>query len=255
MARPVVLCILDGIGWGRRDDGDAVALARTPVLDALLAGHPWCLLQAHGTAVGLPSDSDMGNSEVGHNAMGAGRVFDQGAKLVDVAIRTGRIFDGGPWKAAMARAKAGGTLHFLGLLSDGNVHSHVRHLHALLDRAQAEGATRVRVHVLTDGRDVEARSSLTWLEPLEANLAGRPGDWAVATGGGRMHITMDRYEADWPMVQRGWDCHVHASGRRFDSACAAVRTLYAEDPSVDDQYLPAFVVGDYAGMRTVTPCS
>ncbi len=249
MARPVVLCILDGIGWGRRDEGDAVALAHTPVLDALLANHPWCLLQAHGTAVGLPSDGDMGNSEVGHNAMGAGRVFDQGAKLVEVAVRSGRLFEGRPWKEAMARVQAGGTLHLLGLLSDGNVHSHVRHLEALLDRAEAEGATQVRVHVLTDGRDVEARSSLTWLEPLEASLAKRPGDWAVASGGGRMHITMDRYEADWPMVQRGWRCHVHAQGRRFATACEAVQTLYAEDPSVDDQYLPAFVVGNYAGMQ------
>lgn len=250
MSRPVVLCILDGVGWGRRDDGDAVFLANTPTLDRLMADHPWCLLQAHGTAVGLPSDGDMGNSEVGHNAMGAGRVFDQGAKLVDLALESGSLYEGEAWQTAVERAKAGGTLHFLGLLSDGNVHSHVRHLHAMLDRAQASGVQRVRVHVLTDGRDVEARSTLTWLQPLEADLAQRPGDWAIATGGGRMHITMDRYEADWPMVKRGWDCHVHAQGRRFATAVQAVEALYADDPEVDDQYLPAFVVGDYAGMRS-----
>ena len=244
----VVLCILDGVGWGLRDDGDAVYLADMPVLDRLMADHPWCLLQAHGTAVGLPSDDDMGNSEVGHNAMGAGRVFDQGAKLVEQALQSGRAFETPAWRAAIERATGGGTLHLMGLVSDGNVHSHVRHLTALLDRAQRDGARRVRVHGLTDGRDVQARSALTWLRPLEADLAQRPGDWAVATGGGRMHVTMDRYEADWPMVARGWDLHVHARGRRFESATGAVQALYDADPAIDDQYLPAFVVGDYAGM-------
>ena len=244
----VVLCILDGVGWGRRDDGDAVYLADMPVFDRLMAEHPWCLLQAHGTAVGLPSDGDMGNSEVGHNAMGAGRVFDQGAKLVDQALESGRAFETEAWQTAMARATGGGTLHLMGLLSDGNVHSHEKHVQALLDRAQRDGARRVRVHALTDGRDVQARSALTWLAPLEADLAQRPGDWAVATGGGRMHVTMDRYGADWPMVARGWHLHVHAQGRRFEAATAAVQALYDDDPSIDDQYLPAFVVGDYAGM-------
>ena len=133
--RPVVLLILDGVGWGRRDDGDAVFLADSPHLDALLAGHPWGLLQAHGTAVGMPSDEDMGNSEVGHNAMGAGRVYDQGAKLVGAAIADGSIWQSEAWQTAVARARAGGTLHLLGLVSDGNVHSHVDHLRAMIDRA------------------------------------------------------------------------------------------------------------------------
>ena len=245
---PVVLCILDGVGWGRRDDGDAVYLAQTPHLDALMAAHPWRLLQAHGTAVGMPSDADMGNSEVGHNAMGAGRVFDQGAKLVDEAIATGRIWDTEAWRTAMARCRAGGTLHLLGLVSDGNVHSHVDHLRALIARAWEEGADRIRLHALTDGRDVGARTAPDWLPALEAELAAA-GDGAIATGGGRMHLTMDRYEADWDMVARGWRTHVHAEGRRFDSAAAAVQTLYAEDAAVDDQWLPAFVVGDYDGMH------
>ncbi len=240
----VVLCIMDGVGWGRRDEGDAVALAETPNLDRLRASGQWRLLQAHGTAVGLPSDADMGNSEVGHNAMGAGRVFDQGAKLVDDAIESGRIFEGEAW----SRATSGGTLHFLGLVSDGNVHSHVKHLRALVDRAVADGVSRVRVHVLTDGRDVGARTAPTWVAPLEAELAALPIDAAIASGGGRMRITMDRYEADWEMVKRGWDCHVNAAGRRFPQATEAIETLYAEDAGVDDQYLPAFVVGDYQGM-------
>lgn len=245
LPRPVVLCILDGVGWGRRDDGDAFFTANTPRLDGLLRVAPWCLLQAHGTAVGLPSDGDMGNSEVGHNAMGAGRIFAQGAKLVNTAIETGSLWESPAWQAAIT----GDTLHLMGLVSDGNVHSHIDHLYALIDRAKQDGVQRLRVHVLTDGRDVARRSALSYVGPLEDKLASIDGDYAIATGGGRMHITMDRYEADWPMVKRGWDCHVYAQGRRFETASKAIHALYDEDEKVDDQYLPAFVVGDYNGMN------
>lgn len=238
---PVVLCILDGVGLGDGGPFDAVASAPTPTLDRLWATCPHLSLQAHGTAVGLPTDGDMGNSEVGHNALGAGRVFDQGAKLVDKALRSGAAFDTDLWSQLTAQR----TLHLLGLVSDGNVHSHVDHLHLLIDRAVADGVTRLRVHVLTDGRDVDARSALTWVEPLEARLAElreQGVDAAVASGGGRMHLTMDRYEADWPMVARGWAVHVRGEGRAFASASEAIRTLYEEDPEVDDQYLPGFVI-------------
>ena len=242
---PVVLCILDGIGWGRRDRGDAVFLAKTPHLDRLSKDHPWTLLSAHGVAVGMPSDGDMGNSEVGHNAMGAGRVFDQGAKLVQGAVAAGTIWSSDAWRAATQ----GQTLHLIGLVSDGNVHSHIDHLRAMIQRAHKDGVKRLRVHALTDGRDVSARSALGFIEPLEALLAGIPEDYAVGSGGGRMLITMDRYEADWPMVERGWRTHVQGEGRRFASASEAIRTMYEEDDSVDDQYLPSFVVGDYDGMH------
>ncbi len=235
--RPVVLLILDGVGWGRRDDTDAVCVANTPTLDSLIGQAPWTLLKAHGTAVGLPSDADMGNSEVGHNAMGAGRVVDQGAKLVDRAIESGSIWQGNSWKS-ITRCR---TVHFIGLVSDGNVHSHVKHLRALVARAVADGVQRVRVHALTDGRDVSARSALQWIMPLEEELS-RYTDACIASGGGRMVITMDRYEADWGMVERGWHTHVHGQGRAFASASDAISVLYAEDPAVDDQRLPPFVV-------------
>ncbi len=251
--RPVVLLILDGVGWGRRDEGDAVHLADTPNLDGLMQTFGWGLLQAHGTAVGMPSDEDMGNSEVGHNAMGAGRVFDQGAKLVNAAIASGRVFQGDAWQQVIARGQQGGTLHLLGLLSDGNVHSHVKHVHALVDAAMQAGVRRLRVHGLTDGRDVGKRTALDWFGPLADRLATLSADgdrdYAFATGGGRMHITMDRYEADWDMVARGWACHVHGVGRRFDTVQDAITTLYRDDPKVDDQWLPAFVIGDYDGMK------
>jgi 2,3-bisphosphoglycerate-independent phosphoglycerate mutase len=216
------------------------------LLDALRAAFPHTTLRAHGTAVGMPSDEDMGNSEVGHNAMGCGRVFSQGAALVDRALASGEAFDKPVW----AELCAARTLHLLGLVSDGNVHSHVNHLHALIDAAVRGGVRRLRVHALTDGRDVDARSALTWLGPLEDRLRalstdGR--DFRIASGGGRMGLTMDRYEADWPMVARGWACHVRGEGRPFPSAVTAVETLYAEDPKVDDQWLPAFVITDAAG--------
>ncbi len=241
LPRPVVLCILDGVGLGAGGEDDAVATARTPTLDHLMATHGCLPLRANGRAVGLPSDDDMGNSEVGHNAMGAGRVVDQGAKLVGAALASGDAFDSDTWRALVACP----TLHLIGLVSDGNVHSHVAHLHALIDRAVADGVRRVRVHGLTDGRDVGRRTALTWFEPLEAKLAALADvgvDAAVASGGGRMVVTMDRYEADWSVVARGWAAHVRGEGRAFNSACDAIRTMYAEDPDVDDQSLGAFVV-------------
>ncbi|MEQ1570245.1 MAG: 2,3-bisphosphoglycerate-independent phosphoglycerate mutase [Myxococcota bacterium] len=238
---PVVLCILDGVGIGRGEPDDAVATARTPNLDALRATCPWMRLKAHGTAVGLPSDDDMGNSEVGHNAMGCGRVFDQGARLVDLAIASGAIWRTSAW-AEVARCP---TLHLLGLLSDGNVHSHVAHLYALIERAAVDGVPRLRVHALTDGRDVGGRTALGYVDALEERLAAHRAagrDFRIATGGGRMAITMDRYEADWSMVARGWATHVRGEGRPFPSARVAIETLYAEDPKVDDQWLPPFVI-------------
>ena len=241
--RPVVLCILDGVGIGEGREDDAVATARTPNLDHLLATCPSARLLAHGTAVGMPSDKDLGNSEVGHNAMGAGRVFAQGAKLVNEALATGAAWETETWRALLT----GRTLHLLGLFSDGNVHSHVDHLHALIDRAAADGVARLRVHVLTDGRDVPSRSTLTWARPLEDLLARHRAaglDYRVASGGGRMRITMDRYEADWGMVQRGWDVHVRGHGRQFPSLVEAIEALYAEDPDAEDQWLPAFVIAE-----------
>jgi len=247
---PVVVVVLDGVGLGRADAGDAVWLARTPTLDRLATG-PWLPLAAHGIAVGMPSDADMGNSEVGHNALGAGRVFDQGAKLVDASIATGALFDGATWQWAVGGCVGtGSALHLIGLLSDGNVHSHQDHLDALLERAVADGCTRVYVHPLLDGRDVAATSALEYLERLEAKLAElreTGADCRIASGGGRMTTTMDRYEADWSIVQRGWQAHVRGQGRRFSSAREAVETFRAEEPGIGDQFLPEFVIGDAAG--------
>ncbi len=247
---PVVLAILDGVGLGRGDAADAVKLARTPTLDALLAG---CAtrLRAHGTAVGLPSDDDMGNSEVGHNALGAGVVHDQGALLVRRAIASGSLFEGAVWRAIVERCRGDhATLHFLGLLSDGNVHSHIDHLEAMLEHAARAGVRRVRVHALLDGRDVAPTSALRYVERLEATLARLRAagiDARIASGGGRMQVTMDRYEADWRIVERGWQAHVRGYARRFASAGQAVVTLRDDHPGIIDQDLPPFVIADEVG--------
>lgn len=244
---PVVFVIMDGVGLGKRDESDGVYLAHTPTLDALFGERLFTKLKAHGTAVGQPTDEDMGNSEVGHNTLGAGRVFAQGAKLCGEAIASRRLYAGKAWQGVMARAAAGGTVHFIGLLSDGNVHSHLSQLLAMLDECAAQGVRRVRVHVLTDGRDVGERSALGYLDTLESTLAacstdGR--DYRIASGGGRMYITMDRYNAEWDMVERGWHTHVLGRGRQFASAREAVQTYYDEDPKVTDQHIHEFVIAE-----------
>ena len=246
---PVLIVVMDGVGIGAPNDGNAVWMAKTPTLDRLAAQSLTGRLAAHGLAVGLPSDDDMGNSEVGHNALGAGRVFDQGAKRVQMAIDSGELFAGDQWQRLVKQcAQTGEPMHFIGLLSDGNVHSHIDHLFAMLRRCAQDGVSKVRVHVLLDGRDVPETSALNYVEPLEALLAelnqtdGR--DYRIASGGGRMHMTMDRYGADWAMVERGWAHHVHGQGRTFASVTEAIETLRREHPGVIDQDLPGFVIAD-----------
>jgi 2,3-bisphosphoglycerate-independent phosphoglycerate mutase len=252
---PLVLAILDGVGARQAAEDNAVWLARAPFLHTLLnstgqlPGVVRRELRAHGPAVGLTSESDMGNSEVGHNIMGAGRIFDQGARQVEQALREGTIW-GEPWHAVVAR---GGShaVHFIGLLSDGNVHSHIDHLEALIRRAAAEGVARIFVHVLFDGRDVPDFSGQRYLAHLQTILddvhATHGCSATVASGGGRMNVTMDRYGADWRIVERGWRAHVHGSARGFRSAQEALDTLRAETPGVSDQFLPEFTVVDADG--------
>ncbi|BBL74667.1 2,3-bisphosphoglycerate-independent phosphoglycerate mutase [Methylomagnum ishizawai] len=245
---PVVTIVLDGFGFSDQTEGNAIAQAYTPTLDRLFAQYPHTLLKAHGTAVGMPSDEDMGNSEVGHNAIGAGQVYNQGASLVSEAIASGALYQGQAWQEVVANVKDhGSTLHFLGLFSDGNVHSHIDHLKALIQRAKLEGVAQVRVHILIDGRDVPETSALDYVEPFEEFLKQVRGDGfdvRIASGGGRMFITMDRYEADWKMVERGWQTHVRGEAQQFASAAEAVRGLREQHPGIIDQDLPAFVVAE-----------
>jgi 2,3-bisphosphoglycerate-independent phosphoglycerate mutase len=244
--RPVVAIIMDGVGISDRVEGNAVKAAFTPTLDMLSEKYKCFKLKAHGTAVGLPSDDDMGNSEVGHNALGAGQIFAQGAKLVTNAIESGRIFASETWKSLVSNCKDNGVFHFIGLFSDGNVHSHIDHLKALVERAKQEGVKKVRIHILLDGRDVGETSALEYVEPFEAFLASLNDvgfDAKIASGGGRMVITMDRYEANWGMVEKGWHTHVLGDGRQFASAKEAIETYRAETGKID-QDLPPFVIAE-----------
>ena len=240
---PVVVVVMDGVGLGPDYAGNAVKAAYKPTLDGLMASSVWTRLNAHGTAVGMPSDADMGNSEVGHNALGAGRVFDQGAKLVQEAIDRGQLWNGKGWQEIIANCLAKkSTLHLMGLLSDGNVHSHINHVKAMVVEAKKRGVNKVAIHAMIDGRDVGETSALDYTEPFEAWLTSVDSNYGIASGGGRMQITMDRYEADWSMVERGWKFHVLAEGRQFPSASAAVKALRTEKPGVIDQDLPGFVI-------------
>jgi 2,3-bisphosphoglycerate-independent phosphoglycerate mutase len=244
---PVVLTILDGVGIGKFEEGDIVRKANTPTLDWLSSNSLASSLKAHGTAVGMPSDDDMGNSEIGHNAIGCGRVFAQGASLVNKAIEERILFDGPVWIELIENVKThSSSLHFIGLFSNGNVHSHIDHLEAMLTEAKKEGVKKARVHILLDGRDVPPTSALEYVNRLENFLATLKEDsdidFAIASGGGRMKITMDRYQANWGMVELGWKTHVLGEGRTFESANEAIGVLREENPKVIDQDLPPFVI-------------
>jgi 2,3-bisphosphoglycerate-independent phosphoglycerate mutase len=242
---PVVLVVMDGVGRGAGDEADAVAIAATPTLDRLWVPGVRAELRAHGKAVGLPSDDDMGNSEVGHNALGAGKVYAQGAMLVGRAIASGALFEGQTWKAVVERGLRGGAIHFVGLHSDGNVHSHLDHLEALLEAAAKAGCKRLYLHALLDGRDVPPQSALEYIDRTERFLGPLKAsgiDARIVSGGGRMKITMDRYEADWKMVERGWHTHVLADAAAFPSARAAIEDARAKHPGIIDQDLPPFTV-------------
>ncbi|MDR1220946.1 MAG: 2,3-bisphosphoglycerate-independent phosphoglycerate mutase [Treponema sp.] len=249
---PVILVIMDGVGYGKYTEGDAVVDAKMDHLNAVKAKAPNTRLKAHGKAVGLPSDDDMGNSEVGHNAMGCGRVFNQGAALVSASIQTGAMFQGKAWKEIIA-ATTGATsqrvpaLHFIGLFSDGNVHSHLDHLKAMIVQAKKDGVKKALVHTLFDGRDVGETSALDYIDPFEdflKDVSAHGFEAKIASGGGRMWITMDRYGADWNMVRRGWETHAHGAARQFKSAREAVETYRKETPGVIDQDLKEFVVAE-----------
>jgi len=243
---PLVTIVMDGYGLPKSDAGSAIAAARKPTLDKLFANYSHVSLRAHGTAVGMPSDEDMGNSEVGHNAIGAGQVYSQGASLVSNAIADKAIFARDAWKEIVAGAKAGrGVIHFIGLFSDGNVHSHIDHLRALILQAKSEGIKTVRVHALIDGRDVPETSALEYVEPFEkfmTETSDNNFDVQIASGGGRMNITMDRYDANWKMVEKGWATHVHGEGDQFCCASKAIKELRTKFPGTIDQDLPPFVI-------------
>lgn len=257
---PVVLAILDGVGLAPADPGNAVAQARLDFLSMAAQKYLSLSLQASGEAVGvLPGQ--MGNSEVGHNALGSGQIIRQQVARIEYAFSSGEIWQSEAWQKALTqvlgRPPAEGvaqanfrTLHFAGIFSDGGVHSDIRHLEKMIERAYQQGVRRIRVHCVYDGRDVPPQSEPKFTQRLERFMATfADADFKIADGAGRMVATADRYENDWPMVQRGWELMVRGeSERHFASAEEAIQTLRAADPAVQDQYLPDFVVVGAAGQ-------
>lgn len=242
---PLVLLILDGVGEGDHGPFDCVYAASTPNLDSLRRKGVMSLLAASGPAVGLLNVSDMGNSEVGHNTMGAGRIFDQGAKLIDSSFDSGDVWLK-TWREVVRRVHTkSSVLHLVGLLSHGRVHSDSEHLYRILKQAEINQIGKVRIHALLDGRDVEDFTTKDDILELEAKLAeyrNRGLDYRIASGGGRMVTTMDRYGANWKVVEAGWRAHVLGVARKFGSATEAVDQARLENSGISDQNIPAFTI-------------
>ncbi|MDA9950954.1 2,3-bisphosphoglycerate-independent phosphoglycerate mutase [Oligoflexaceae bacterium] len=250
MKRKLLCVVMDGVGESDSDFGNAFQQSFTPNLDSLKRSTLYRTIYAHGTHVGLPSDNDIGNSEVGHNAIGAGKIYEQGAKLVQNSIAAGTLFEGKVWQDMLKKIiDSKSTLHFLGLLSDGNVHSHLDHLFAMVERAVREGVRKIRIHTLLDGRDVAERSAEKYVEQLNKFISALPdsANVKIASGGGRMTTTMDRYEADWTVVERGWKAHVFGEADCEFSSIDEALVHFRKDEDLTDQYLPPFVIKDSNG--------
>ena len=247
---PVVLVILDGWGLGRDEPGNAVLHARTPAMDRLWADYPHATLLTSGEDVGLPA-GQMGNSEVGHTNIGAGFVVYQWLTRIDLAVANGEFAANPALNRAIERAvDNGGTLHLLGLVSDGGVHSHIQHLVALLRLARSHGlpADRVVVHAFTDGRDTAPDSGLGFLHELEQAMAG-VGVGHVGTVSGR-YYAMDR-DRRWERTQRAYEAIVHGSGEHARTVEEAVSRAYTA--GITDEFIPPTVIDDGSGPATIHP--
>lgn len=241
---PIVLVVMDGVGLSREKNGNAVLAAHTEFLDNAVKTQKTMGLLASGEAVGILKDQ-MGNSEVGHNALGAGQIIKQGIAKIEDEFKTGKIFESPAWRGAVDFVKQNdGTLHFSGIFSDGGVHSDINHLFKMLSQAKSEGLKKVRIHLVFDGRDVPPKSADKYVEMLENFLKDlNELDYKIASGGGRMVFVADRYETDWDVVKRGWDAIVHGKAENyFNSADEAIKSLREKDAELIDQYLPPFVI-------------
>jgi 2,3-bisphosphoglycerate-independent phosphoglycerate mutase len=245
---PLIHVVLDGWGVGAADETNAVNRANLPVISRLISGCPYTQLWTHGKYVGLPNEKDMGGSEVGHMTMGAGMVMEQGPTLIQNLLQSGEFFENPVLSRIIQNCVERDTpLHLLGLLSNGNIHSHVDHTEAIIRHAFQSGIRRCYLHALLDGRDVGVQSALDFTEPFEklfSELKGqRPGiDYAFASGGGREVITMDR-DNNWEKIETGWQIHVQGqSENQFPSIRDAIEHFRKQNPEIIDQDIPGFVI-------------
>ena len=243
----VLNIILDGVAIGTNVEADAFHQAKTPTIDKLRASKMYRTLYAHGTYVGMPTNEDMGNSEVGHNAIGSGQIYTQGAKLVEEAFKSKIIFQGKVWKQAISNCRENGVLHLIGLVSDGNVHSHIRHLEGIIEQAAKEGCKKIVVHALLDGRDTPPHSSILYIDRLKKHMDRVSKAYGslcqIASIAGRMVSVMDRYESDWQMVERGWQVMVQGKGDIFTDEIKGIQTMWEKNKG-GDQHVQPFLVAD-----------
>lgn len=251
-----LLIVMDGWGIGSGGQDDAIALANTPNFDRLKAAHVYTELHTHGGHVGLPSMKDMGGSEVGHLTMGAGLILDQGPTRINKALEDGSFYESPALLDIINRGKQGHAVHLLGLLSDGNIHSHIDHFLAVINFADQQGVERLYIHASLDGRDVGIQSAQDYVQQVEAlfvSINQKPNrDYAFASAGGREQSVMDR-DHDWTKVKRGWDAMV--LGRavfEFSSMIEAITTLRSETPGLIDQDMDSFILLDDFGKPKAT---
>lgn len=245
--KPTVLMILDGFGLNDKTEGNAVAQANKPNIDALMKDYPWVKGNASGLAVGLP-DGQMGNSEVGHMNMGAGRIVYQELTRITKEIEDGDFFKNEALLAGMKNVKDNGSaLHLYGLLSDGGVHSHITHLFGLLEMAKKEGLDKVYVHCFLDGRDTAPTSGKGFIEELEAKMK-EIGVGEIATINGR-YYAMDR-DNRWDRVEKAYKAITEGVGETADSAVAAIDASYAKDVT-DEFVVPTVIMKNGAPTATV----
>jgi 2,3-bisphosphoglycerate-independent phosphoglycerate mutase len=245
--KPVLLVVLDGWGIRAEREANAIAIAGTPNLDALARDFPSTALETSGLSVGLP-EGQMGNSEVGHTNLGAGRIVYQDLVRINRAVEDGSFFRNDALLLACHRARAsGGSLHLMGLLSDGGVHSHQEHLHACLDLARREGVARTFVHAFMDGRDTPPRSGVEYMRRLEARLR-ETGYGRLATVTGRFYA-MDR-DKRWDRVAQAHAALVHGEGLRARTGVEAMEASYAQGEG--DEFVRPTVIVDGDG-RPVGP--
>jgi len=241
---PLLNIVLDGYGIGKGDDTDAMSQANTSLMDQLIQKYPSSTLLTHGPYVGLPEVDNLGGSEVGHLTLGAGKILDQGSTLIFKSIEDGSFADLPMLRTAFTQAKSG-ALHLLGLLSDGNVHSHILHFEAVVLEAASQGVQKCYVHALLDGRDVGIQTADEYARQLQGIfdqvLKKNPGfDYRFASAGGREVITMDR-DQNWAKVKRGWDTHVLGrSEHQFETIEQGIQFFRAAQPKITDQDLPPF---------------
>ncbi len=254
--RPLINIVLDGYGIGSHDETDAIYHAETPFMENLLNNFAHTKLATHGYYVGLPGESDLGGSEVGHLTMGAGQVVQQGPTIITNAIKSGSFFESPALIEAISVSRKG-ALHLIGLLSDGNVHSHISHFKAIIEEAARKGVKKCFVHALLDGRDVGIQSAELYSEPLEAlfktiNAKNRGFEYRFLSAGGREVITMDR-DNNWSKIEKGWRTHVDGNaGISFNSINEGIFHFRDKNPGLVDQDCPPFnIKGNDSAVKRI----